>query len=417
MKMKPENAKPLFVIIDFSCSREYTHHLSYVRSYAEFITNSGIDVQVWVNRSADKTVLKQLNQFNVLPILDSPDYGYEFNANPLRYAIDRVVSSVVSMSSAYFSEKFVETIRVKVARFYFLRANRELKSLLSANIETILFFPSMDGIGLRFIGSCVTKKYSVHSYVARTLNIESRGVLGISDPLVKYSEILRKVKLKNFYIGYETDIVRDHFRLHISKSNLIWAPIPPRDLQPVKRVLNKSKDVNFTIGFIGSARKNKGFDLIPKILEGLKKSKIEFKAIIQLANFEWDEYPLTCKSLSEYTDQIEFLEGGCSENQILDALNQIDFLVMPYSVESYKKSGSGILFQAADLGIPILATDGVGFDWDLKKYSIGFTFKTLTELVNTLKTLENSPQDFEKAFKFYSQERQLITKNLLELIL
>lgn len=415
--MKPENAKPLFVIIDFSCSREYTHHLSYIRSYAEFIKNSGIDVQVWVNRSADKTVLKQLNQFNVLPILDSPDYGYEFNANPLRYAIDRVVSSVVSMSSAYFSEKFVETIRVKVARFYFLRANRELKSLLSANIETILFFPSMDGIGLRFIGSCVTKNYSVHSYVARTLNIESRGVLGISDPLAKYSEILRKVKLKNFYIGYETDIVRDHFRLHISKSNLIWAPIPPRDLQPVKRVLNKSKDVNFTIGFIGSARKNKGFDLIPKILEGLKKSKIEFKAIIQLANFEWDEYPLTCKSLSEYTDQIEFLDGGCSENQILDALNQIDFLVMPYSVKSYKKSGSGILFQAADLGIPILATDGVGFDWDLKKYSIGFTFKTLTELVNTLKTLENSPQDFEKAFKFYSQERQLITKNLLELIL
>jgi glycosyltransferase involved in cell wall biosynthesis len=415
--MKSENARPLFIIIDFSCSREYTHHLSYIKAYAEFIKNSGIDVQVWVNRSADKTVLEQLNQFNVLPILDSPDYGYEFNANPLRYAIDRIVSSVLNVSSAYFSEKFVETIRVRVARFYFHRANRKLKSLLRSNVKTILIFPSMDGIGLRFIGSCVTKKYSVHSYFARTLNIESRGVLGIPNPLVKYSEILRNVELKNFYIGYETDIVRDLLSLHISKSNLIWAPIPPRDLQPVKRVLDESKKAVLTIGFIGSARKNKGFDLIPKILEGLKKSRIEFKAVIQLANFEWDEYPLTYKSLLKYTDQIEFLDGGCSENQILDALNQIDFLVMPYSVESYKKSGSGILFQAADLGLPIIATDGVGFDWDLKKYSIGFTFKTLIELINTLKTLENSPQDFEKAFELYSKERQLITENLLELIL
>lgn len=415
--MKSENARPLFVILDFSCSREYTHHLSYIKAYAEFIKNSGIDVQVWVNRSADKTVLEQLNQFNVLPILGSPDYGYAFNANPLRYAIDRIVSSVVNVSYAYFSEKFVETIRIRFARFYFHRANRKLKSLLRLNVKTILIFPSMDGIGLRFIGSCVTNKYSVHSYFARTINIESRGVLGISNPLVKYSEILRNVKLKNFYIGYETDIVREHLSLHISKSNLIWAPIPPRDLLPAKRVLDESKKTILTIGFIGSARKNKGFDLIPKILEGFKKSQIEFKAVIQLANFEWDEYPLTYKSLLKYKDQIEFLDSGCSENQILDALNQIDYLVMPYSVESYKKSGSGILFQAADLGLPIIATDGVGFDWDLKKYSIGFTFKTLTELINTLKSLENFPQDFEKVFELYNQERLLATKNLLELIL
>jgi len=69
------------------------------------------------------------------------------------------------------------------------------------------------------------------------------------------------------------------------------------------------------------------------------------------------------------------------------------------------------------LGIPILATDGVGFDWDLKKYSIGITFKTLVELINTLKTLENYPQDFEKALKYYNREREIATKNLLELIL
>ena len=104
--------------------------------------------------------------------------------------------------------------------------------------------------------------------------------------------------------------------------------------------MDESKKAILKIGFIGSARKNKGFDLIPKILEGLKKSRIEFKAVIQLANFEWDEYPHTYKSLLKYTDQIEFLDGGCSENHILDALNQINFLVMPYSFESYKKSGS-----------------------------------------------------------------------------
>ena len=410
----PGNSKSLVVIADFSCSRAYTHHLSYIRAYAEFIKNLGIEVQVWVNRSADKTVLEQLNQFKVLPILNSPDYGYEFKANPLMYALNRIASSFVKVSSTYFTDKFVESIRQKVAQFYFHRANREIENLLSRNIKTILIFPSMDGIGLRFLGSCVTKKYSIHSYVARTLNIESRGVLGISDPLAKYLEILSN---DNFYIGYETDIIRNDFSLHISESNLVWAPIPPRDLQRANEVFAKKKNSTLTLGFIGSARKNKGFDSIPQILNGLRNSKIDFKAIIQLANFEWDDYPVTCELLSEYKAQIKFLDGGCSENQILDALNQIDFLVMPYSVESYKKSGSGILFQAADLGIPILATDGVGFDWDLKKYSIGITFKTLVELINTLKTLENYPQDFEKVLKYYNREREIATKNLLELIL
>jgi glycosyltransferase involved in cell wall biosynthesis len=412
--MMPGDSKPLVVIADFSCSRAYTHHLSYIRAYAEFIKNLGIEVQVWVNRSADKTVLEQLNQFNVLPILNSPDYGYEFKANPLMYALNRVASSFVKVSSTYFTDKFVESIRQKVAQLYFHRANQEIENLLSRNIKTILIFPSMDGIGLRFLGSCVTKKYSIHSYVARTLNIESRGVLGISDPLAKYLEISRN---DNFYIGYETDIIRNDFSLHISESNLVWAPIPPRDLQRANEVFAKKKNSTLTLGFIGSARKNKGFDSIPQILNMLRTSKIDFKAIIQLANFEWDEYPVTYELLSVYKSQIEFLDGGCSENQILDALNQIDFLVMPYSVESYKKSGSGILFQAADLGIPILATDGVGFDWDLKKYSIGITFKTFVELINTLKTLENYPQDFEKALKYYNREREIATKNLLELIL
>ena len=51
------NSEALVVIADFSCSRAYTHHISYIRAYAEFIKYLGIEVQVWVNRSADKIVL------------------------------------------------------------------------------------------------------------------------------------------------------------------------------------------------------------------------------------------------------------------------------------------------------------------------------------------------------------------------
>jgi len=408
------NSEALVVIADFSCSRAYTHHLSYIRAYAEFIKYLGIEVQVWVNRSADKIVLEQLNQFNVLPILISPDYGFEFKSNPLMHALNRVASFFIKISSKYLTDKALEDIRQKVSQLYFHRATREIKNLTRRKVKPTLIFPSMDGIGLRFIDYCVLKKYPIHSYLARSLNIESRGVLGISDPLGTYIKISRT---DNFYIGYETDIIKHELRLHISQNKLAWAPIPPRVNVSANQVLVKKKNATLTLGFIGSARKNKGFDAIPQILNALRNSKINFEAIIQLANFEWDEYPITYKLLSKDQNQIKFLEGGASENQILDALTQIDFLVMPYSVESYKKSGSGILFQAADLGIPILATDGVGFDWDLKKFSIGITFKTLEELINTLKTLENHPQDFEKVFKNYNREREMASKNLLELIL
>ena len=396
------------ILVDFSCSSHYTHHASYLLAFAEFASMNSYDVEIWINNAANQQVRTKLKNYNVYTILDSPDYGNTPQSNIFRYIRDKCISKILKVCSQLFTKKHHESIKNFIAQMYFHKTVRRLKKEIDFGANPTLFFPSIDAIGLRFIDSCIQKKIDINHFVARTINTEARGIFGIPEPIEYYSKILHDVSNVPVYIGYETNSLYQEYIRELPKTYLKWAPIPSSE---IKQSVFSSQIL--TIGFIGSARENKGFGQIPRILKQLKEANVEFKAIVQLANFEWEKYRETLNLLSDFSDNIEYLSGGCSDREFTVALEEVDILVMPYDSDQYKLAGSGILFLAADLSKPIFARAGVGFAWDIEEFKIGKTFTCIEELVNLLSTINNYSDQWNCNFQKYSELRNAAIKEIL----
>ena len=396
------------ILVDFSCSSHYTHHASYLLAFAEFATINGCDVEIWINNAANEEVRTKLKNFNTFTILDSPDYGNTPQSSIFRFIRDKCISHLLNTCKRLLTEKFHENIKSIVAQMYFHKTIRRLKKEIGYGANPTLFFPSIDSIGLRFIDSCIQKKINIKCFIARTINTEARGTFGIPAPLKYYSKILHDVSNVPVYIGYETYSLYQEYIRELPKTYLKWAPIPSTKIKQ-----STFSNQILTIGFIGSARKNKGFGEIPRILKKLKEANVEFNAIVQLANFGWEKYEETLKLLSDYSDNIEYLSGGCSDQEFLVALEKIDVLIMPYDADQYKLAGSGILFLAADLSKPIFARAGVGFAWDIEEFEIGKTFTCIEGLIDMLRQFNNYSNYWNCNFQKYSESRNAAIKEIL----
>jgi glycosyltransferase involved in cell wall biosynthesis len=207
----------------------------------------------------------------------------------------------------------------------------------------------------------------------RIIGAESRGILGTSDLVPSINRIADQIS--DLRVGWEVDSMKSRMiEFGVDPERLYWAPIPS-SFKPVPKP-NSPKRI--TLGFLGSARRNKGFSSIPNIAYSLNHSEI--KLFVQQANFAWDGYSETLQELLGQGDRISFLPGAASNEELRLALSECSVLVLPYLADSYRFAGSGIMYQAANLGIPIICTEGVGFDWDVKNFGIGSTFRTLEDL-------------------------------------
>lgn len=407
--MVKSNAKKKIVLVDFSCSNYFTHHASYLKAYADFAADSGYEVEIWINNAATSEVKTYLRTYSLKPILDSPDYGNTIYSNINRYLRDRVFGLCLKLIDSFRIKNFSNFVREKCARLYFSTAFSEILRLEKSSKDCLVIFPSIDGIGIRFLKYCLDFQFDSLTFSARVLNSQTRGLLGVENALTDLSDIVAKDKDLRIMVGYETDSVRNQFSELIPPNQLLWAPIPPRNLVPTRNYGQP-----YVLGFIGSARENKGFDNIPAILEKLVDCKVEFKALIQLANFEWPSYRDTYnKLIDRFYNQVTFLPGACSEDALQNALQNIDFLILPYKLENYRFAGSGLLYQAADLNVPILASAGVGFEWDIIEFSIGDVFQDFEVLPQLISHSKFRNNYLSPAFKKYSDARAQATRNFL----
>jgi hypothetical protein len=80
-------------------------------------------------------------------------------------------------------------------------------------------------------------------------------------------------------------------------------------------------------------------------------------------------------------------------------------------VEEYRFAGSGLLFHAADFGVPVISMFGVGFDWDIQEFSIGVLCNTYEEIPGLLQKLDRN--QYRKSIIEYNLARNETTIDLL----
>lgn len=365
----------MIVLIDASCSKFYTHNSSYMISYAKRAAKlfPKEKIEFWIGESADDETIRNFPE-TVFPILRSPIYSYtrDFTFYYLRdFLLNRIVKLINNLKILGFIHVFLE----KFIFYFFARKPIKHTKALSKHGEKLSFIlPSADGFTLRIIERVIELGYPVESVHIRTLAAEDRGIYGIENLSGYFLNLQRRHPKIKFKVGWESYITAQTLlESGIQSSDIYWAPMPTSEGATAKLI-----DSPLKIGFLGAARKNKGFDLIPRILNILLGSNMVF--YIQLALQPWPEYFKTLLEIEKQGQNIELIQGGIAHVDLLQIIASMDVLIMPYSSLQYEKVGSGILYQGADLLVPSISFKQLGFSWDIEQFGIGATINAVSEL-------------------------------------
>lgn len=404
--------KEIYIVLDFSCGRFYTHHSSYLNDYATFIKNKGKEVVCWVNTSADDETLASINH-KTKKCIRSIMYGYQRHKNPLNYLIDKSLNVSFKFLKNKINQSTYQVLIKFISKFYLLSAKKNLIHLSLEYDELNLVFPTLDALGFRLIEDLdKMKNLKIGKIAVRITGAEKRGIFEIGNIEKEISYFQAQGLLQNLRIGYEVKNYENIFLdAKIKRDSIFWAPMPT--IRRTVGVKNKNlhNDV-IKLGFLGGARKNKGFDEIPLILNELIKEDISFQAVVQKPIFSWLESENTIKDLQNLNpSQIQFLEGGISRNELENLMLTCDLLVLPYSEEAYKQAGSGILYLAADLHIPIACNRQVAFSWDVLEFGIGILLENNKLNISSLEKI----RDFEEKILKYNAERDRVNSKFLNL--
>lgn len=115
-----------------------------------------------------------------------------------------------------------------------------------------------------------------------------------------------------------------------------------------------------TIGFIGEQRENKGYRLVPEIINNLFELGCNSKIIVQNSWGFMDDVNKSLLEMSNNNDLLTVVLKSYERNQWDSLLDSLDIIVLPYDVMTYSTSSSGIGAEAIANAIPQIVPENTG---------------------------------------------------------
>jgi len=118
----------------------------------------------------------------------------------------------------------------------------------------------------------------------------------------------------------------------------------------------RNKKNNLTIGFVGEARSNKGFNLLPSFINKIHSLNKNFNFLIQFSKV----YPDTLSSrelLTQMTHKmpnLKIIEKYCDFFEYREILQNIDIMPILYPLSQTNRVGSGVFYSCLTHEIPIV---------------------------------------------------------------
>ena len=160
-------------------------------------------------------------------------------------------------------------------------------------------------------------------------------------------------------------------------------------LSKKKIIVKEKKKDFFTIGMIGSYKINKGYELVIKNYDDIKKI---------IPNLKIEAYGAeNSNKINQIIKQkkIKNFKLNKFEKNIINKLVNFDVLLHP----SYREGLSVSIMQSLQYGIPVIARNIVGNKDLIKNNYNGFLFKNNTEMIHYLKILSSSKKLRKKISK------------------
>ena len=397
-----------YLLLDFNVSKRFSHHWDYMDKYKSFLENANVRYEIWIPKNADSEIFTSLG-VQTRGVLRSNVYGYEREHNFSQWIVERFINFILINLVRKLPKSFTEIFKHFFSFFYIYRPYKRIKEMQKRFGKITLVFPTTDSLAIRLLELCLSKRILIDGASLRTIGVESKDGFSIKKVENKFAELIHGYPNCNIILGFETIPYRNILIQNgIPKSRIAWAPVPHNH----NSYIPKSNNRVFTIGFLGTARPNKGFESIPDLINALTSKGIQFRALAQKAVYPWQSYTKALDTLLNTSANVEIIPANLSDHQFQKVFRSIDLLVLPYKIENYIVAGSGLLFTAADLHIPTLAKNGVAFSWDISNYNLGFLYTNTDEFVKSIERCIKKLDSFE--FTRYNSDRNTHFANFMQ---
>ncbi len=148
------------------------------------------------------------------------------------------------------------------------------------------------------------------------------------------------------------------------------------------------------IGFIGEARANKGFNMIPRLIEILNKTN-RFEFLIQFSGYD-DETKLTSEilfDLSKRNKNIKIVNKYCDYQEYRKILENITIMPFMYHTDHMNNTNSGIIYSC--ISNEIISVIPTNCEY-LKKILSANSFMEANDLENFAKNIIYIDKNYEK---------------------
>ena len=175
-----------------------------------------------------------------------------------------------------------------------------------------------------------------------------------------------KVRYKDFYFYFQKikEVIQNKIFLYTEngvKKNILAKKLGSDNFinttKPIFSFYDRKPNIKFhTIGFVGEARSNKGFNKIPEFIKAIQKNENNFKFLIHFSNLDKDTVKTAnfLKDLSLKYNNIEIINKYCDYNEYRKILKKITIMPFLYDLDQIK-IGSGILYSCLSYEIvPII---------------------------------------------------------------
>lgn len=240
--------------------------------------------------------------------------------------------------------------------------------------------------------------------VVRILALSHFNVLTTAE----IKELRIQQKADRIHLSCETEemsqAVSDHFDLDCRADFILPCNVLPNDGVP-----NRAQNGTFRAGMLGGPRSEKGSFRLPAIVRLIAKKSREMDdppkiTIVVQASLKLQMRTLTMlwhllrAKLTPGNPQIEIIWGAQSNENYRAALFSLDCVLVPYRLDRYSTSGSGVIIDAVNAAIPIIRTHGMAMS---KLMSVGNSIEVTKddEIAAAILRMAVNPAPFFEATK------------------
>lgn len=393
--------KPIFVVLDYSASKVFTHHWKSIETFCNLLTEDSREYMVLVPKYAEKSLFG--SRENVERTLISTDFGPSFREMPSIKISNELIKR--------YLPKLPIIIRNKVRKLLLAIYTRDFRKKLvrlCANHERVtVLVPSVEPLSVFSFLALHNKKIPNLEWRLRLIGSQERGLLSGGNE----TELLQTAVNQNprgVRIGYETFPYQMFLQQKGFQATLMhWSPFPSE-----KQELGKEIRELFRLGFLGSAKERKGFESIPSIVDAITSDCSNVQFLVQEAVYPWKEYSDSHQKLST-KHHVKMLPSALSDRDLTNYVSKCDLIILPYDPESYALAASAILYHAADLHVPVMCPEGVGFAKEIEEFKIGLVYKNFSIFSNFPETLAQIKGIIKSNYTLYNEARDESNRKFL----